>query len=752
IPEWEWTIGAGVYLDTIENTILQNKTALYNKLKTKSIQSLIVMGLLLGLIYFWAKSIGHQMQQSINTFASSLTKANIHSISIEPDEVELKEFKDIALLTNEMLEAKKQAERILERHKKNLQLIFDSSPNILALVNEDARIEMINHKGAVFSGKKKEDLLGFFGGDVFNCINSFDGKGCGQNYDCSQCPVRTRIMSTLETGESTVDQEGQMTFLINDKETTMDLLISTIPLRFEKADKVLLSVTDITEYKQKEAHYKQTIESSIDGFWIVDKQGRIIAVNNAYCQMIGYSQNELLNMSIADVEALKTPEEIKAKIQEIMKNGSGRFETRHECKSGSIIEIEVSSTYEQSGKGIFFAFLRNITERKLGAIKRKTLETQLQQAQRMESIGTLAGGIAHDFNNILFPVMGYTEMLLEDIPEENPVRESLEQIYNGTMRAKELVQQILTFARQQDGELKLMQMQPMIKEAIKLIRSTIPTTINIQQNIQTDCRPIKADPTQIHQIVMNLATNAYHAMEEKGGELKIILNEIEFGEHDLLGPEMTSGVYACLTVADTGKGMDRDLKLKIFDPFFTTKGKNKGTGMGLSVVHGIVRNMGGAIKVYSEPGIGTEFKLYLPVVESISRQHTAVIEEPILIGTEQILLVDDEIAIIKMEQNLLERLGYHVISRSSSIDALEAFRANPDKYDLVITDMQMPNMPGDKLSVELKKIRPDIPILLCTGFSETMSEEQAASLGINGFLLKPIIKKDLSHKIREVLD
>ncbi len=395
---------------------------------------------------------------------------------------------------------------------------------------------------------------------------------------------------------------------------------------------------------------------------------------------------------------------------------------------------------------------QDITERKLIEKKRKQLEAKLQQSHKMESIGTLAGGIAHDFNNILFPILGYSEMLLDDVSKDSPFRDSLSQIYTGARRASELVKQILTFSRQENGELKLMKMQPILKEALKLIRSTIPTTIEIEQDISPACGVIKADPTQIHQIVMNLATNAYHAMEDALGELKVSLNEVELGGLDLVNPDMATGVYACLTVADTGKGMDKNLTNKIFDPFFTTKEKGKGTGMGLSVVHGIVKSMNGAIQVYSEPGKGTVFNVYLPVEKSFSTEQISNSNVKIQTGTEQILLVDDEEAILSMEKQMLERLGYQVTPQTSSIEALESFRSDPDKFDLVITDMAMPNIPGNKLAIELNKIRPDIPILLCTGFSEIMSEEKATPLGIKGFLLKPIVMKDLAQKIREVLD
>ncbi len=391
-------------------------------------------------------------------------------------------------------------------------------------------------------------------------------------------------------------------------------------------------------------------------------------------------------------------------------------------------------------------------ERKQAEEEKNKLRTQLQQAQKMESIGTLAGGIAHDFNNILFPIIGYAEMALEDTSEGSPLRNSINEILHGAKRAGDLVKQILTFSRQADQELKPLRVQLVINEVLKLVRSSLPSTIKINKYISNKCGLVIADPTQIHQVAMNLITNAYHAMEETGGELEVTLKEVELDVEDLRDPVMIPGAYVCLTVTDTGPGIDPLIIDRIFVPYFTTKGKDKGTGLGLAVVHGIVKSCKGDIRVYSEPGKGTAIHVYLPAIKTLAVTEEAEALEPVQKGTERILLVDDEDQIVRMEKQMLVRLGYSVTERTGSIEALEAFRTAPDKFDLVITDMTMPNMTGIQLSQKLLTIRPDIPIIICSGFSEQISAEKAKALGISGFVMKPVIMRALAHIIRKVLD
>ena len=507
-----------------------------------------------------------------------------------------------------------------------------------------------------------------------------------------------------------------------------------------------MGFTRLNELKSKDAlleseeKYRSIMDSMEDATYICSSDFRIEYMNPAMIKRAGYEAiGEACHEVMHGLDE-KCPWCIAAKV---MNGESIGYETVSP-KDDKIFFISNSPIYHTDGSVSKLTVFRDITEY-------KKMEKSLQQAQKMEAIGTLAGGIAHDFNNILFPIVGYTEMLIEDIPEDSPYQESLNEIYAGAIRAKDLVKQILTFSRQKSADLILVKIQHIIKEALRLIRSSISAIIEIKEDVQADCGMIKADPTQIHQIIMNLATNAYHAMQETGGELKISLKEIKLDEHDIITPGMIPGGYACLTIADTGMGMDKALIEKIFDPFFTTKEIGKGTGMGLSVVGGIVKGMNGAVKVYSRPNKGTEFHVYLPIAENPIEKQKVETKEQIQEGTERILLVDDEEYILIMVKQMLERLGYQVTSRISSIETLETFRADPHKFDMVITDMEMPNMSGDNLAVELTRIRPDIPILLCTGFSEIISEEKAASLGIKGFLMKPIVIKDLAQKVNEVL-
>ena len=618
--------------------------------------------------------------------------------------------------------------------------------------------------------------------------------------------------------------------------------------------------------RESEERLRTILQTALDGFWIVDIRGRILEVNKTYCQMSGYSEQELLTLFISDIEVIESADSTAARIQKIMASGEDRFESRHRSKYGSIFDVEVSVQYRPTEGGRFVCFLRDITERKLAedaliesenkfrltfnsspdsvninrlhdglyvdinegftrltgftrddvigrtsleigiwsdsadrqklvselrehgiyenleaqfrskdgklitalmsarvislkgvphiiSITRditevKLIQAQLQQARKMESIGSLAGGIAHDLNNILFPISGLSDILLDEMSPDDPAYENIEQIHKSAQRGSDLVKQILSFSRQSNPQKLPIRIQPILKEVLKLVRATIPMNIGTTSHIKPDCGMVFADPTQVHQIAMNLITNAYHAVEETGGTINVELKDTELEKDDVLKP----GKYAHITVSDTGTGIDPALIDKIFDPYFTTKELGKGTGLGLSVVHGIVKEHGGHIRVYSGIGKGTAFHVYLPLLEDSRNRKTATVTRKHPTGCESILLVDDEEPIIRLEQMMLERLGYQVTARTSSPDALDAFRANPSKFDLVISDRGMPNMTGDQLARELISIRPEIPIILCTGFSDENDERRARDLGVKGFLKKPVATGELAEMVRKVLD
>jgi signal transduction histidine kinase/ligand-binding sensor domain-containing protein/CheY-like chemotaxis protein len=411
--------------------------------------------------------------------------------------------------------------------------------------------------------------------------------------------------------------------------------------------------------------------------------------------------------------------------------------------------------------GIFYGIFRFISQKRYSALLEKQVEErtqqletahqQLVQAQKMEAIGTLAGGIAHDFNNILGAILGYTELVLDDAPGGTLMHKNVQRILNATQRAAELVKQILAFSRQSKQEQKPIILGDIVKEALKLFRSSLPATIEIRQKIKAVSGVISGDPTQIHQVMMNLCANAAHAMKDTRGILEVALDEVHLDADALSGKNnLKPGVYLRLMVSDTGHGIPHAVIKRIFEPYFTTKKTGEGTGMGLAVIHGIVKNHNGDISVYSEPGQGTGFHLFFPKIEG--KAEDSKLTEKIPRGKERILLVDDEKALTEMGTQMLERLGYEVEGISNPLSALELFRLEPDRFQLLISDLTMPQMTGIQLAEEIKKIKPDIPVIICSGYSASLTEDQIKALGISEFIMKPVIKSELAQAVRRVLD
>jgi signal transduction histidine kinase/ActR/RegA family two-component response regulator len=414
-----------------------------------------------------------------------------------------------------------------------------------------------------------------------------------------------------------------------------------------------------------------------------------------------------------------------------------------------VIYLEVTSSPMKDAAGNIVAGIESVRD----ITVQKKLEEQLRQSQKMEAMGTLAGGIAHDFNNILTAILGYSELAMTRISPSDPVARDLQYIANAGERAKDLVQQILAFSRQAPHERKPFQPHLVVKEVLNLLRASLPSTIEIREDLPSECGTLLADPTQLHQILMNLCTNAYHAMRETGGVLGVSLARITIGEEDRAsGSDLTPGDYVVIGVSDTGCGMAQKDLVHIFEPYFSTKNKREGTGLGLSVVHGIVKSYQGHIAVSSEVGRGTSFHVYLPMIAKGPSQDEEVSSAIVPNGTERLLVVDDEEVISTLLQRLLQSLGYQVTISCNSLEALTLIDQDPMAFDLLLTDMTMPQLTGFELARKVLAIRPELPIILCTGFSETINKEQAQALGIRAYLMKPVSLQELGQTVRRVLD
>ncbi len=508
--------------------------------------------------------------------------------------------------------------------------------------------------------------------------------------------------------------------------------------------------------KESEQRFKDIIFSMADWVWEIDKNGKYTYVSGKVKKHLDYEPDELTGKMVFDLSPASEAARLKKIFAEIA------------SQKKPIIDLE-NQVLSKKGEGIFLltngvpildetgelkgyrGVNINITERKRNEESRQKLVEQLHQAQKMEAIGDLAGGIAHDFNNILCTMMGYAELTLDDIPKGSLARDNLEKVVYAAERAKELVKQILTFSRKGDREHKPLYLHKVLKDAIGLLRASLPSTIEIRQKIKETPNPVMANLTQIHQVIMNICTNAAHAMKGKPGILEIGLREVDLCDISVKGKELEPGRYQQLIFSDNGRGMTPEVVKRIFEPYFTTKSKEEGTGMGLAVVHGIVKSHNGDITVYSEPGKGSTFQVFLPVSKDKKITDTTVSQD-IPGGNERLLFVDDEQILTDMGKQMLERLGYKVDTMTSSIEALALFRQHPGKYDLVITDHTMPNMTGLEMAEQLKQIRPDIPVIICTGFSDIIDKDNYRSKGINGFMMKPFIKKDVAPVIRDVLE
>lgn len=511
---------------------------------------------------------------------------------------------------------------------------------------------------------------------------------------------------------------------------------------------------DITFRKRAEealktaySYNRSLFEASIDPLVTINPQGRISDANAATEHITGCSRDELIGTDFSDY--FTNPERARHGYQLVFEKGIVRdYELEIRRSDGDLIPVLYNASIysDESGRALgVFAAARDIAER-------RRLEDQLRQAQKMEAIGTLAGGIAHDFNNILAAIIGFSEMIEEDLPESSLSLNHIRNVLRAAGRGQDLVKQILAFSRKTAYSRNILPVAPLIEETVALPKASLPSTIEIKLNCKAVNDTIFASPVEVQQILINLATNAAFAMRESGGTLKIDVDEIYIQRRSpLFKIDVKPGNYIQLTVSDTGSGMTRDIMDRIFDPFFTTKNVGEGTGMGLAVVYGIMQSLHGTVAVNSKPGKGSSFKINFPHVPAVKRPDEF---EPSLVqgGTESILFVDDEELLIEWGGTFLQRLGYSVTAVRDGSKALHIFKEAPARFDLVITDQTMPEITGSRLAIEILNIRPDIPVILCTGHSNIISPDKAKEIGIKQYLMKPITRKDLAKTVRMVLD
>ncbi len=509
------------------------------------------------------------------------------------------------------------------------------------------------------------------------------------------------------------------------------------------------------EIRKSNVLLNAVMDGASDAIFIKDLKHRYLMANRAACDAFDQPVENVLGHTDYDLLPMESADYIHAQEETVIELG---IETRSDLKlntsKGDTYWLVNNGPYLDKDGNIIglIGIARDITQYKKTEKEKEALESELRQSHKMEAVGTLAGGIAHDFNNILAAIMGYSEMIGFELSEDSAEKQYIAEVMKASNRAKNLVKQILAFSRKSEQSRSPVQFQIVLKEALQLLRASIPTTIEIKSEIEGDCGDIYADATQIHQVIMNICTNAAQAMDDKGGVMTVTLNQKELSKDSIQNePHLKLGRYIRFSVQDTGMGIEKDIEERIFDPYFTTKEIGKGSGMGLSVVHGIVKNHDGIITVESILGKGTVFNVYFPVIQE--RQFKQLdIEVPIPKGTESIMVVDDEEAMIDITKRRLEKIGYKVTAINSSVKALEIFKADPLAFDLIITDQTMPHMTGETLAKKMMDIKEDISIILCTGYSSKMDSEAAKEIGIKSFLLKPVDLRGLATTIRTVLD
>ncbi len=622
---------------------------------------------------------------------------------------------------------RKKAEKELQTNEQKLRNIVENATNLFYTHTANHELTYMSPQSREFLQCEPEEAM--IQWTEFATDNPINEKGFQQTE------------KAINTGKPQAPYELE---LIGKKGKIITVEVRETPLVEDgKTVAIVGSLTDITERKKaeedlvkSESRYRALFDFSPIQTVVVDNDGKIIMYNFAKERSGGRipSAGDMMYIDYADKHEIDMQKELMGCIQTGEKKAFSELKYKER-----FLNIQISPFSDGA-----IITSEDITER-------KRLQSLLEQVRKMEAIGTLSGGIAHEFNNILGIILGNAELAMDDIPEYNPTYEFLLEVKNASIRGKDIVNQLLRFTHKSDLKKQAVDMSKVVRESIKFLRAYIPSSIEFEENIEDDVIAIKGDKTQIHQIMINLCNNAYQSMEEIGGKLKITLGKQHIYEKRIFsGQQLEPGYLAQLIIEDTGKGIPSEVIENIFDPFFTTKSVDEGTGMGLAVVYGIVKGHDGFIEVKSPMNSGTKVICYFPITNEAPIDVDETPEPPIE-GHGSILFVDDEASLVKMGKQQLEKLGYEVVATSDPSKVLEKFNANPDKYDLVITDMTMPKMTGDRLIKKLKKIKADVKTIICTGYSNLMNEEKAAQIGATGYIMKPIDRKKLAETVQKVL-
>lgn len=744
---WDWVIGTSVYEDELQaySTLLSD-----GRLRMTHVMAIagVVISALIGL---FAAFISWTITRPIRDMTAVTEQIIAGDLNQEVKVVSSDEIGVLANTFNHMTNKLKRTLEGLRKSEEKYRGIFQNAIEGLFQSTFEGRFFSSNPALACILGYDSPEELIASITDIKQQLYVVPGE-------------RDVLVKTILKNDTTFGFEVQ---IYRKDKTKIWVSISARIVRDDTGNPAYIEgfISDITGRKHAEEalaesrnYLDEIINSVADPMCVKDREHRWVLVNNAFCSFLGHSREALLGKSEYDFFP-KSEADVFWEMDELVFN-IGKENINEESFTDAqgvqhTILTKKTLYSDKKGKKFIVAIMRDITEQRRAEEEKKRLETRLSQAQKMEAIGTLAGGIAHDFNNILSAIIGFSELVFEDISEcgnEESARENIREVLKASERAKQLVRQILTFSRMTETKFLPISLRSIIKESMKMLRAVIPSTIEIK--LETDVPGmIMSDPTQINQILMNLCTNAVHAMGETGGILKIKLEEIFLAEDKPIDSlELSPGSYLKLTISDTGHGIPPEILERIFEPYFTTKEQGRGTGLGLSVIHGIIKSHNGTITCHSLPQKGTTFEIYFPKLDAGQEKEESDGKKSLPMGKERILFIDDEPILANLAVRMLKNIGYSVVPESNSKEALEIFRKNPENFDVVITDMTMPGITGDRLAKEIIAIRNDIPVILCTGYNEHISEKKAKEIGIKEFILKPLSIRTLAESICKVLD